>query len=64
MSQQSKTPTFSDDIMPMFYQYAPRMRWRFDLTDYQDVKENADMIYDRIYPKILTMSCRHHLFRR
>jgi hypothetical protein len=45
------TPTFTTDIRPYFSQYLGQMRWRFDLTDYDQVKANAAMIYDRIQSK-------------
>lgn len=47
----STIPTFNDDIKPFFAQYLGQMRWRFDLTSYEQVKANADMIYSRIHSK-------------
>lgn len=40
--------TFSDDIMPLFKQFQGQMMWRFDLTNYEQVKDNAETIYGRI----------------
>ena len=40
--------TFSNDIMPLFNQFKGQMMWRFDLTNYEHVKANARIIYDRI----------------
>lgn len=44
-------PSFANDIMPMFSRFAPNMRWRFDLTDYDQVRSNAEMILSRILTK-------------
>ncbi|MCI0485485.1 MAG: hypothetical protein L0229_02680 [Blastocatellia bacterium] len=46
MSTQSVS--FQNDIMPLFNQYKANMIWRFDITNYEVVKDNAQMIYDRI----------------
>ena len=40
--------TFTDDIQPVFKQYFGQMVWRFDLTKYEDVKANAELIQFRI----------------
>jgi hypothetical protein len=40
--------SFSNDIMPIFYQFKGQMMWRFDLTNYQHVKANAATILGRI----------------
>jgi hypothetical protein len=40
--------SFRNDIMPIFNQFKGQMMWRFDLTDYDHVKANASIIYDRI----------------
>jgi hypothetical protein len=40
--------TFSNDIMPLFSQFKAQMNWRFDLTNYEHVKANAQVIYERI----------------
>lgn len=44
----SEKVSFANDIAPVFKQFAGQMRWRFDLTNYEDVRENADLIYDYI----------------
>lgn len=43
--------SFENDIQPMFAQYRDRMTWRLDLTLYEDVAANADIIYDQIESK-------------
>jgi hypothetical protein len=43
--------SFSNDIMPIFNQFRGQMMWRFDLTNYEHVKANADIIYSRIKDK-------------
>jgi hypothetical protein len=40
--------SFKADIAPMFAPYRANMMWRFDITDYETVKANADIIYARI----------------
>lgn len=40
--------SFSSDIMPLFSQFRGQMMWRLDLTNYDHVKANARIIYDRI----------------
>lgn len=40
--------SFSNDIMPLFNQFKGQMMWRFDLTNYDQVKANAATIYGRI----------------
>lgn len=40
--------SFANDIEPIFAQFVAQMRWRLDLTRYDDVRENAQMIYDFI----------------
>jgi hypothetical protein len=42
------TVSFDADIKPLFAQFLAQMRWRFDLTNYEDVRINASMIYDKI----------------
>ena len=42
------TISFADIIAPMFEPYRDNMSWRLDLTNYEDVKENASIIYDQI----------------
>ena len=46
------TVSFKTNISPLFQQYQAQMRWRFDLTDYDDVKANADLIYSYISPSV------------
>ena len=36
--------SFADDIVPIFYKYQKQMMWRFDLTNYDDVKANFNQI--------------------
>jgi len=40
--------SFENDIMPRFSQFKAQMAWRFDLTDYEHVKANAQLILERI----------------
>jgi hypothetical protein len=40
--------SFGNDIQPLFNQFKGQMMWRFDLTDYQHVRANAQIIYERI----------------
>ena len=40
--------TFGTDIRPLFNQFKGQMMWRLDLTNYDHVKANAQIIYDRI----------------
>ncbi len=42
--------SFATDIKPIFQQYQEPMMWRFDLTEYNAVKENADLIKGMINP--------------
>jgi hypothetical protein len=42
------TVSFERDIRPVFNQFKGQMMWRFDLTDYEQVKQNADRIWGRI----------------
>ena len=44
--------SFATDIKPIFQQYQEPMMWRFDLTDYNAVKENAKLIQEQINPSI------------
>lgn len=42
-------PSFADDIRPLFRdQDVEEMRFAFDLSAYDDVKSNAEGIYDRL----------------
>lgn len=40
--------SFQRDIAPLFDQYKGQMMWRFDLTSYEAVKGNADLILLRL----------------
>ena len=40
--------SFSSDIAPIFNQFTGQMLWRFDLTNYDQVRANAQVIYGRI----------------
>ena len=40
--------SFRNDVMPLFKQYKAPMIWRFDLTSYDDMKANAELICKRI----------------
>jgi hypothetical protein len=40
--------SFSNDIMPIFYQFKSQMMWRFDLTNYEHVKANAAIINNHL----------------
>ena len=40
--------TFSRDIKPTFAPYQSQMMWRFDLTNYEAVKDNAELIWQQI----------------
>lgn len=46
----STTPpvSFANDIMPVFNQFKAQMMWRLDLTDYDQVKANAQAIWGMI----------------
>lgn len=37
--------SFNNDIKPLFNQFEKQMMWRFDLTNYDHVKTNAQLIY-------------------
>jgi hypothetical protein len=40
---------FDQDIRPLFREYdRTEMEWAFDLWDYEDVKENAEGILERL----------------
>ena len=47
MSRMSKI-SFESEIKPLFAQFVGEMRWRLDLTRYEDVCANAPMIYAKI----------------
>lgn len=40
--------SFEADIRPILRKYVSHMRWRLDLTNYQDVMENAHILLDRM----------------
>ncbi|MDJ0901618.1 MAG: hypothetical protein QNJ55_22740 [Xenococcus sp. MO_188.B8] len=40
--------SFKNNIQPLFKQFQGPMMWRFDLSSYDDVKANAQLIYSRI----------------
>ena len=40
--------SFARDIATMLAPYRDEMLWRLDLTDYEAVKANADVIYGRL----------------
>jgi hypothetical protein len=40
--------TFNNDILPIVGKWRSQMIWRLDLTKYEDVKMNADIIYTEI----------------
>lgn len=40
--------SFQNDIMPLFNQFKGQMMWRFDLTNYEQMKANASIILNRI----------------
>lgn len=40
--------SFATDIKPLFTQFRGPMLWRLDLTSYDQVKANAQLIYARI----------------
>jgi hypothetical protein len=41
--------SFESDVRPLFRpDDAGAMSWAFDLTSYEDVKENAEAIYERL----------------
>ncbi|MFZ6657661.1 hypothetical protein [Undibacterium sp. TJN19] len=42
------TVSFEKDIAPLFNQFRASMMWRLDLTKYDDVKQNADMVLAQI----------------
>ena len=42
------TVSFASDVMPFLNQFKAQMMWRLDLTDYDQVKANAEIIYPLI----------------
>jgi hypothetical protein len=45
------TTSFARDIAPVFNAYKAQMMWRFDLTSYDAVKGNAELILGQIKTK-------------
>lgn len=43
--------SFQTDIAPLFAPYQANMMWRFNLADYDTVKNNAHMLWGRITGK-------------
>jgi hypothetical protein len=42
-------PTFAEDIRPLFRDSdVAAMKFRLDLSSYEDVRDNADKIYERL----------------
>ena len=54
--------TFNNDILPLFFKWKSQMAWRLDLSSYEDVKANAEIIYEQLAegnmppPNIATMT--------
>ncbi|HEX9236672.1 MAG TPA: hypothetical protein VF972_10390 [Actinomycetota bacterium] len=49
MAQEVSTPSYERDIQPMFRDKdRERMEWAFDLWRYEDVRDNADAILERL----------------
>ena len=44
-------PSFAKDIVPIFLSFQEAMLWRLDLTDYDQVRPNAEIIYQQIASK-------------
>lgn len=42
------TTSFANDIAPIFTNFQANMAWRFNITDYQTVKNNAQIILGRL----------------
>jgi hypothetical protein len=45
------TVSFASDVMPILAQFKAQMMWRFDMTNYDQMKANATIIYARIKTK-------------
>lgn len=43
--------SFARDIRPLFEPYRAPMRWRLDMTSYDEVRTNAELIYGQIAGK-------------
>jgi hypothetical protein len=44
----SSQVSFANDIVPIFQPYRDPMMWRFDLTSYDAVRANAEIIFGQI----------------
>jgi hypothetical protein len=42
------TVSFAADVLPILSQYKGQMMWRFDMTSYDQMKANANLILARI----------------
>ena len=42
------TTSFARDIAPLFAQFKSQMMWRFDLTSYDAVRGNAELVLGRL----------------
>jgi len=42
------TVSFANDILPIVVKWRSEMIWRLDLGEYEDVKMNAQIIYNQI----------------
>lgn len=40
--------SFASDVLPILFQFRAQMMWRFDLANYDQMKANAQIIYNRI----------------
>lgn len=47
------TVSFESDIVPIFQPYQGNMMWRFDITSYDAVKANANLIWSYISAKAM-----------
>jgi hypothetical protein len=43
-----QNPGWEEDIAGIFYPFVEQMMWRFDLSKYEDVRANANVILGRI----------------
>ena len=43
-----QSPGWEEDIAGIFYPFVEQMMWRFDLSKYEDVRANANVILGRI----------------
>ena len=49
----SATVSFANDIGPLFKQFQGPMMWRLDMTSYEAVKANAQLIFDQISSNLM-----------